>query len=53
MHKFSTPVVFKDKGSPGVFILNPDIDSHVDGWSFVNTEEQQTSVNNRSNIKKN
>jgi hypothetical protein len=52
MHKFSSPVVFKDKGSPGVFILDPDIDSHIDGWSFVNTEEQQSSVINQSNINK-
>jgi hypothetical protein len=43
LQQFTKPRVFEDNGTPGVFL---EMDSHFDGWSFINNEDQQTSMMN-------
>jgi hypothetical protein len=41
IQQFAKPRVFEDNGTPGVFL---EMDSHFDGWSFINNDEHQNSL---------
>ncbi len=41
IQQFAKPRVFEDNGTPGVFL---EMDSHFDGWSFINNDDQQNSL---------
>ncbi len=52
IQQFAKPRVFEDNGSPGVFCLNSQLDSHFDGWSFINNDDPEVSINNTTISKK-